>query len=366
MKQFLLLLTTCFIPWLTCAQETADDAGFLEFLNADPKAPPSADANTPAAMLEKWTAHEKAQIEKLHRDLTAARKIAGEMLTKKALTLTGPAQSDLQAETERISSLEAGKLLTYDDSRDPTKYAGVLGVWVDRNAGWTHEFLPQGIVKYDTGQTGTWWWIDADAGVLGHGKHGADYADLIWLERPGQFRYINRQRTRFKLVKSSGPSAVATDPIVRKLHAQEQLQRSQHTLALRSQMEKVLAWLKRKADATSTSEEDKSSARQAMKDLLDVAVLKPDSALRLHGFWRWDKDEIIFQDGGAVVSRIGTKPLGRWNWLSVDQLEFGVVMRGGHTPAEIQLASPPTTPRQPSIQVYRLDSGQFTATRTFP
>ena len=367
MKRCLLVLTACLHSWNLPAQETLDETAFLEFIKANPKSPTPKELPTPTpseamAMLEKWKAYEKAETTKLQAGISAARAVAVEMLTKKALGANGAARESLMKEVDAIRALSPEALLSYIPGSNEARYRALVGVWAMKDAAWRREYQPRGtVLALESGNASwPWHWIDGEAGVVGTAN---GYADLFWMEKPGVIRGINNRYWRFTLSKTSAALCPPTDPVIVKLNATEATQRSALNALLATQRNRVITWLLDKAKNLPAAEV--SNLMQKIRNVESEADAKSGFASKLTGLWRWEKTDLLFQPYGIVASKTGRK-LGQWDWVEPDFSRFAIVLNGGKTGADIFIAPPPADSHQISIEAHQIVGGKITATRTLP
>ena len=366
MKQTCLVLTVCFLSWPACAQEKNEDEAFLDFIKADPKATPAQDLPTPTpsqamGMLKKWKAYEAAQIEKLNQAILDARKIACEMLTKKALSATAGERESLLKISDKLSQLPADTPLGPAPGRPEAQEKALLGAWeIKNNGGWWKEFKADGIAMWKDGGSSPWRWIDPEAGVL---SSDGEWSNLYWIEKPGLIRLTNKDFICFTAVKVPTPPALPVNPVVSKLNASETSQRAALSESLDGSRKRVVAWLLDKARVMHG--EEATELVRAVRQLETEADEKSDPGGRLAGVWHWDRNELLFRAQGLVTSKEGRK-LGRWGWTTEAMTHFAVVLNGGKAATDIYLAPGPSDPRQTTLEAHRITGGKITATRTLP
>lgn len=364
-----MVLTACLISWNVPAQETAEDAAFLDFIKADPKLPeaPNIPPPTPteaAAMLGRWKKYEAAQMAKLQQSLSEARKIAIEMLSKKAISATGLVRDGLLREVEYLRNLAPDAPLSTIPEQGELRQNALLGFWTNKerenDPNWVLEFRADGKHKYSDGKLVPWHWIDADAGVLGSGQN---WADLYWMEKPGFLLSINAKHFRYTIFRKPTPPAKPKDPIIIKLNASEIAQRRSTMEALTAQRNKVVKWLFDKAKKMPPAEI--SILIQDVRQIEVEADKQGGYAALLAGLWKWDNSEITFQPYGVLLSKDG-RPAGRWGWIDEKRTHFAVVLNGGKKAKDVFLAQSPVNATQPTVEAHRLANGHLIATRTLP
>jgi hypothetical protein len=362
------LLTVLILTGPLMAQEPAEDSSFLEFLkgdNADPTTP-AKDAGTsaptdPGAMLAKWKRHEKTETDKLNAEFTAARKVAVEMLAKKALSATTTARDAAMREVDRIKELPADSPLSYISGNEVARFTTLMGVWRCKENGWSPEFMSNGIISEREDRQFQWHWIDPAAGVLGSGK---DWAHLFWMEKPGIMRGINKKWYRFTMEKKAAVTNVpAVDPVIVKLHSNESAQRSALSVELEKQRKRVVTWVMEKAKQTPTS--DVSDLLQQLRQMDVEADQKSGYASTLAGIWHWDRTDMLFRPHGVLATKEG-RQVGRWSWVDEEMGRFAVVLNGGKTAGDIYLTDAPEDPKQLIFEAHRIVGGHIPVTRVLP
>jgi hypothetical protein len=347
------------------AQETADDAAFLEFLKADPTAPTKeatpAPPLDPLGMLAKWKLHEKAQTDKLNAEFMAGRKVATEMLAKKALSAPATARETAMREVERIKELPGETPLSYISGTDVARFTALLGGWRGKEDSWSPEFLPNGLVKERADKQVQWHWVDAEAGVLATGK---DWAHLYWMEKPGIMRGINKHWYRFTMEKKAATAAIpAVDPIIVKLNSNESAQRAALSVELDKQRKRVIAWVLEKAKQSPGG--DVSEVMQQLRQMEVEADQRSGYASKLKGIWHWDRTDMLFQPNGVLATKQGRK-VGRWSWADEEMNRFAVVLNGGKTSGDIYFVDAPSDPQQLTFEAHRLAGAHIPVTRILP
>ncbi len=354
--KFLLLL--CALALTPCLAQENLEADFLRLLQPDvPNAPPPTLSES-TAVLEKWKLHESQQQAKLSNNISEARKLVVELLVKKALNAPPAQRSQITAEAERIRSLKSEVPLTFVQGKDLAHYNALIGAWKDKdNTRFDPEFLPDGGTKHSKGKMGTWRWIDGASGTSAFAN------EIAWQNGPGLMQAMSTTWRRYTLAKVGTVSAPSMDPLIVNLNAEEETQRLAMQDALGKLRGKVIAWLLDRAKRLPANES--IDFLQGIRALEIAADEAGGSASKLAGTWRWDRPEIVFQPYGIVTSKSGQR-LGRWNWIHEKMDFIGVVLNGGKTTSDVFMAVAPTTPTQTTIEVHRLSSGHFDATRTLP
>lgn len=361
-------ITCCMLLATAChADSTVSDDDFFNFISADvkkaPVAPPPVKTPTEAeAMLEKWKTYEQTRNDKLKADTTAGRKVLVEMLLKKSLTASPEARGALLAESERVKGLAPEAPLVMEGGTNIKQMSAVLGKWMVKQAGVTHEFLPSGSDISQNSPPTIWHWLDVDAVVLL--SEEPHFGNVIWQDSPTSLLGINSKNYRFNMSRKSATKALTFDPAVTNLNTAESTQRQALSAELATQRQRVIHWLLDKAKQMSADEMAQVVAKVHTLEI--QADELSDSFAKLKGKWMWENQEITFQPGGIIANRGGQK-VGRWSWLAGDKANFAVVFNGAKATAkDIFLTKSPTDDTQTTFEPHRLNSGHLSVTRKLP
>lgn len=357
MKPHLLALTNCALfgilvvsPPLS-AQDTKDDPDLFKIFEeenskADPKAPGSTPpAATPSGasklpptvdlILDKWQQYEEAKKAKMHEMISARRKIAVEILTKR----TEAASAEQKAAVQQLANLKPEDPLRVSISAQQDPRLSVLtGYWNYKGGKWDRTFWPNGIVDAANGRM-PWRWLDKEAGIL---IQGTSYVDLMFMESDSLIRGINTGKDHFTMKKEPDPAGPASsDATMQKLAEDEIADRLALEQSLTNKRRVLAKYLRIKAKKVSDEESEKMLKSRANR--LDDMLYEPNGAEeRIAGVWSLPSKKVRFKAEGEMVDADSGAVLGKWAWANGRKSTFVFYFSARPTADQIFLANAPS------------------------
>jgi len=334
----LLLFAVLLVPRPVNGQEVAPGGGIFDFsdldvppaevLKEDAAGKPPVPEEDPLAgypdevrmVLEKLAAFEAAKQRALNKQITEARKVAAEILSKRAANADAATRGTLLKRAGEVESLPPEQPLESDSKKkNSPALDSLLGNWKPSEHRWTDNFLADGKI-YRGGQVrGQWQPLDEKLGLF-YFNYDTGSVAVFQLEKPAGARNgrivfswggaSGVKRTDTANAPRIAAAAGANDPVTQ-LAANESTLRAAHDTLIQSKRSKVAAWLLHLAPKSRGEQTRLLVERAAALERKAVpGILQPDE--HLGRVWQWRGKPLEFKEGGTVM--VGSGKGGVWQW----------------------------------------------------